>query len=133
MLAPIATAAATLEGAPDRLGRAVNNLLDNAAQHGGGVVDVRVSERGVVVRDRGPGIPDADIAHVFDRFYRCADARGRPGTGLGLAIVRQVAETHGGSARAANHDDGGAVLTLALPAEPVLVHDLAPADTVPAR
>jgi len=105
-----------VEGVPERLGRAVNNLLENAAQHAGGVVEVRVSERGVVVRDRGPGIPDADIKHVFDRFYRCADARGRPGTGLGLAIVRQVAETHGGSVRAANAPGGGAEMTLALPA-----------------
>jgi two-component system sensor histidine kinase MprB len=105
-----------VEGVPERLGRAVNNLLDNAAQHGGGVVYVHVSERGVTVRDRGPGIPAGDIAHVFDRFYRCADARGRPGTGLGLAIVRQVAETHGGSVRAANAPGGGAEVTLALPA-----------------
>jgi two-component system sensor histidine kinase MprB len=70
----------------------------------------------VTVRDRGPGIPAGDIGHVFDRFYRCADARGRPGTGLGLAIVRQVAETHGGSVRAANVPGGGAEMTLALPA-----------------
>ena len=130
---------ATLEGAPDRLGRAVNNLLDNAAQHGGGRIEVRAGAGGVEVRDHGPGIPEADLEHVFDRFYRSAVSRGRPGTGLGLAIVRQVAETHGGSARAANHDDGGAVLTLALPAQPVdaatqpLVHDGAAADTVPAR
>jgi two-component system, OmpR family, sensor histidine kinase MprB len=107
---------ALVAGVPDRLGRAVNNLLDNAAQHGGGVVDVRVGEAGVVVRDRGPGISDEDLDHVFDRFYRCADARGRPGTGLGLAIVRQVAETHGGSVRAVNAPGGGAELTLALPA-----------------
>jgi two-component system sensor histidine kinase MprB len=105
-----------VEGVPERLGRAVNNLLDNAAQHGGGIVDVRVSERGVIVRDRGPGIPKGDIKHVFDRFYRCADARGRSGTGLGLAIVRQVAETHGGSVRAGNAPGGGAEMTLALPA-----------------
>ena len=124
---------ATLEGAPDRLGRAVNNLLDNAAQHGGGRIEVRAGPEGVRVRDHGPGIPEADLEHVFDRFYRSAVSRGRPGTGLGLAIVRQVAETHGGSARAANDDDGGAVLTLALPAQPVLMHPGEPADTVPAR
>ena len=130
---------ATLEGAPDRLGRAVNNLLDNAAQHGGGRIEVRAGAAGVEVRDHGPGIPDAELEHVFDRFYRSAVSRGRPGTGLGLAIVRQVAETHGGSVRAANHDDGGAVLTLALPAraldaEPArLMHERREADTVRAR
>jgi two-component system sensor histidine kinase MprB len=105
-----------VDGDPERLGRAVNNLLANAAQHGAGVVDVCVSERGVVVRDRGPGIPGADLDHVFDRFYRCTEARGQPGTGLGLAIVRQVAETHGGAARAANAPGGGAEMTLELPA-----------------
>ncbi len=110
---------ATLDGAPDRLGRAVNNLLDNAAQHGGGRVLVRAGADGVVVRDHGPGIPDEDLAHVFDRFYRSVGSRGAPGTGLGLAIVRQVAETHGGCARAANAEGGGAELTLALPAEKV--------------
>jgi two-component system, OmpR family, sensor histidine kinase MprB len=117
---------ATLDGAPERLGRAVNNLLDNAAQHGGGRIEVRAGAGGVEVRDHGPGIPRADLQHVFDRFYRSMASRGRPGTGLGLAIVRQVAETHGGSVRAANHDDGGAVLTLALPARAL-------AGTVPAR
>jgi len=100
-------------------GRDVNNLLDNAAQHGGGVIEVRVGEDGVVVRDHGPGIPEPDLGHVFDRFYRPAESRGRPGIGLGLAIVRQVAETHGGAARAANAPGGGAELTLALPAQVV--------------
>ena len=56
--------------------------------------------------DDGGGIAEADLPHIFDRFYRGADARGRPGTGLGLAIVRQVAEQHGGSVRAANVDGG---------------------------
>ena len=49
------------------------------------------------MRDHGPGIADADLPHVFDRFYRSPDARGTPGSGLGLAIVRQAAESHGGA------------------------------------
>jgi two-component system sensor histidine kinase MprB len=112
---------AVLEGMPDRLARAVNNLLDNAAGHSptGGVVEVYAGPRGVRVRDHGAGIPDDDLPHLFDRFYRGAGVRERPGTGLGLAIVRQVAEQHGGRATAANAPDGGAQFELQLTAEPV--------------
>jgi two-component system sensor histidine kinase MprB len=110
--------AVTVEGAPDRLARAVNNLLDNATRHSppGGVVEVRADAAGVRVRDHGPGIAAEDLPHIFDRFYRGAAARGRPGTGLGLAIVRQVAEQHGGDVRAANADGGGAAFELRLAA-----------------
>jgi two-component system sensor histidine kinase MprB len=105
-------------GAPDRLGRAVNNLLDNAAQHSDRI-EVRVGADGTVaVRDHGPGVPPEDAAQVFDRFYRGTTARGRPGSGLGLAIVRQVAETHGGSVRVESPDDGGARFVLSLPGAP---------------
>jgi two-component system, OmpR family, sensor histidine kinase MprB len=105
-------------GAPDRLGRAVNNLLDNAAQHSDRI-EVRVGADGTVaVRDHGPGIPEGDLEHLFDRFYRGATARGRPGSGLGLAIVRQVAESHGGSVRVESPEDGGARFVLSLPGSP---------------
>jgi two-component system, OmpR family, sensor histidine kinase MprB len=105
-------------GAPDRLGRAVNNLLDNAAQHSDRI-EVRVGTDGTVaVRDHGPGVPPEDAAHVFDRFYRGATARGRAGSGLGLAIVRQVAEMHGGSVRVETPGDGGACFVLSLPGAP---------------
>jgi two-component system sensor histidine kinase MprB len=68
-----------------------------------------------VVRDHGPGIADTDLPHVFDRFYRAPDARGRPGSGLGLAIVRQVAESHGGRVTAERAEGGGARLRMILP------------------
>jgi two-component system sensor histidine kinase MprB len=107
-----------VSAAPDRLGRAVNNLLDNAAQHADRV-EVTVSAEGVVtVRDHGPGVPPEDVPLVFDRFYRGATARGRSGSGLGLAIVRQVAESHGGSVRVESPEGGGARFVLALPGEP---------------
>jgi two-component system sensor histidine kinase MprB len=108
---------AVLPGMPDRLGRAVNNLLDNAARHSarGGTVEVDVNAAGVRVRDHGPGVAQADLAYVFDRFYRGASSRGKQGSGLGLAIVRQVAEQHRGSVEVANAPDGGAVFTLRLP------------------
>jgi len=114
-LAPI-----VIEGVPERLARAVNNLLDNAARHGApdGPVEVVVDQRGVLVRDHGMGIPPAELPYVFDRFYRGENSRGRQGSGLGLAIVRQVAHAHGGEITAVNVPDGGALFTLALPTSP---------------
>jgi two-component system sensor histidine kinase MprB len=99
------------------LGRAVSNMLENAAKYGGGsgCVEVDVREGVVRVRDHGPGFGAADLPRVFDRFYRAAGARGTPGSGLGLAIVRQVAEAHGGRALAENADDDGAVVRLEIP------------------
>ena len=107
----------TIFGSPERLGRAVNNLLDNAAKHSpsGAVVEVAVSDRGLVVRDHGAGIASGDLPHVFDRFFRGADSRGRDGSGLGLAIVKQAIEQHGGRVTASNAPDGGAVFTVELP------------------
>ena len=115
-----ALAPTLIDGVPERLGRAVNNLLDNAARHSppSGVVEITVRTEGIVVRDHGPGIDDSDLPYVFDRFYRGVSSRGQQGSGLGLAIVRQVAEQHGGSVSAANAPDGGAVFTLRLPATP---------------
>jgi two-component system sensor histidine kinase MprB len=105
-----------VEGLSERLGRAVDNLLDNAAKHAppDSVVDVVLRGGELTVRDRGPGIPAAERAHVFDRFYRGTTARGRPGSGLGLAIVRQVAETHGGSIAVEEAPGGGARFRLRL-------------------
>lgn len=106
-----------VDGVPERLARAINNLLDNAAHHSppGGVIEVTVDRTGVRVRDHGTGIDEADLPYVFDRFFRGANSRQRQGSGLGLAIVRQVAVQHGGSVDAANAADGGAVFTLRLP------------------
>ncbi len=101
-------------GARSRLERAVDNVLDNAIKWSppGGTVDVRLVHGTVLVRDHGPGIADADLPHVFDRFYRAAAARSLPGSGLGLAIVKQTVDDHGGSVAVANADGGGAILTL---------------------
>jgi two-component system sensor histidine kinase MprB len=108
---------AVVEGTRERLARAVNNLLDNAATHSqpGGLIEVHVGPDGLRVRDHGGGIAEEDLPHLFDRFYRGASARGRPGSGLGLAIVRQVAEQHGGSVRASNALGGGAEFAVSLP------------------
>jgi two-component system sensor histidine kinase MprB len=107
----------TIEGDPQLLGRAVTNLLDNAAGWSppGGTVTATLRDGTFEVCDEGPGIADADLPHVFDRFYRSAEARGRPGSGLGLAIVRAAAERHGGDVRADRAEQGGARLTMTIP------------------
>ncbi len=106
---------AVVYGSPDRLARAVNNLLDNAARHGEGeAVEVEVAGGLLTVRDHGPGIAPEEADRLFDRFYRGKGARRWPGSGLGLAIVRQVAEAHDGSVTVAVAKGGGAVFTLRL-------------------
>ena len=75
----------------------------------------------MTVADQGRGIPEADLARVFERFYRVDKARSRGerdpgGTGLGLAIVKHLVELHGGKVKAANARDRGAVFTVELPA-----------------
>jgi two-component system sensor histidine kinase MprB len=106
-----------VRGVPERIFRAVANVLDNAAKWSpsGGKVEVRAAEGEVTVRDHGPGIAPEDLPHVFDRFYRSPAARGTPGSGLGLAIVRQVVESHGGTVSAGLADGGGTVVRLAFP------------------
>ena len=106
----------TVVGVPASLERAIGNLLDNAAKWSpdGAEIDVQLADGELTVRDRGPGIADADLPHVFERFYRATSARGMPGSGLGLAIVRQVAEAHGGTVTAEPAPDGGTVMRLRL-------------------
>jgi two-component system sensor histidine kinase MprB len=100
---------------PDRLYRAINNLLDNAHKYSppGRPIEVNVADGVVEVRDHGPGIPEADLPHVFDRFWRGSTSRDRPGSGLGLAIVRQVAEASGGRVEVDNLKTGGTRFRLA--------------------
>jgi two-component system sensor histidine kinase MprB len=106
-----------VSGDSQRLGRAISNLLDNAAKWSpsGGEVVVEVSGGRVRVRDHGPGFAAEDLPKVFDRFWRSDEARGKQGSGLGLAIVQRVAEEHGGRASAANAEDGGAIVGFDLP------------------
>ncbi len=101
-----------VDGVPDRIGRAITNVIDNARKWSppDGTIDVRLRAGVLSVRDHGPGFDERDLPHVFDRFYRAAHARRLPGSGLGLAIVRQTALAHGGNAMALNAPDGGAVV-----------------------
>ena len=68
----------------------------------------------LTVADEGPGIPEGDLARVFERFYRVDKSRARDpgGTGLGLAIVKHLVELHGGTVRVENARGGGAVFTI---------------------
>jgi two-component system sensor histidine kinase MprB len=101
-----------VRGEPQRIQRAVANLVDNAVKWSppGGAVQLDLKGGELSVRDHGPGFAEADLPHVFERFYRAEGARGLPGSGLGLAIVRQAAEAHGGFASAGNAPGGGALL-----------------------
>ncbi len=111
-----------ISGVPARLERAVGNLIDNAIKYSpaGEPVEVELEGGELRVRDHGPGIAEEDLPHIFDRFYRGADARGRPGSGLGLAIVRQVAEGQGGTISVEGARGGGTLVRMRLPrAEPL--------------
>jgi two-component system sensor histidine kinase MprB len=112
------TSPVVVRGVVGRLERAVANMLDNAGKFSpaDAVVDVDLSAAGVLaVADRGPGVPDDALPHVFDRFYRADEARALPGSGLGLAIVKQVVDSLGGTIELHNRPDGGAVATMTLP------------------
>jgi heavy metal sensor kinase len=104
-----------------RLEQALGNLVDNALRHGEGTVRLAggVENGTVTVRvcDDGSGFPPDFLPHAFERFSRVDVARGGSGTGLGLAIVDAIARAHGGSATAANRTQGGAEVTLSIPAE----------------
>lgn len=101
--------------------RAVGNLIENAASHGGGEVTVSVREEGpeavVEVADRGPGIPDEALGRVLDPFVRLEPSRNRAtgGIGLGLAIARRAVEGAGGTLRLANRAGGGLIARVGLP------------------
>jgi two-component system sensor histidine kinase MprB len=101
-----------VRGEPERVSRAVSNLLDNAVKWSPleRPIEVELHQGTLSVRDHGPGFDPADMPHVFERFFRASGARGMPGSGLGLAIVKQAAEAHGGWVTAENAPGGGALL-----------------------
>lgn len=102
---------------------AIENVLRNAVRYSpaGAAVSVSVhaaeSVVQIAVRDRGPGVPDADLQRIFEPFYRVAESRDRDsgGEGIGLAITSQVLRAHGGSAGARNCADGGLEVLLGVP------------------
>ncbi|MEU1336479.1 HAMP domain-containing sensor histidine kinase [Streptomyces sp. NPDC005827] len=112
---------------PSALERAIVNILDNAVKFSpeGGTIDVAL-ERGVLtVRDHGPGIPEDELPHVFDRFWRSPSARALPGSGLGLSIVARTVQQAGGDVTLARATGGGTVATVRLPGAPTAPPDSA--------
>jgi len=110
---------------PSQLRRVLENVVENAVRHSGRDdtrVEVGLEVRGeralVEIRDNGQGIPAEALPHVFERFYRADAARSASGSGLGLTIARRIVEAHRGEIRAANGEDGGAVVAITLPLEP---------------
>lgn len=110
---------AALSCDPVRLEQALANLVENALQHGEGAVELAAVERDDLVelhvRDEGRGFPPEFLPRAFDRFSRADAARSGEGAGLGLPIVATIAAAHGGSAHAANREEGGADAWLAIP------------------
>lgn len=108
---------------PGKLRQIVTNLVDNAFKYtpDGGEITVTLSDQGeavaLSVKDNGVGIPEADQAHIFDRFYRVDKARSRAtgGTGLGLAIVRQMVSMHEGGITVTSAPGEGSTFTVTLP------------------
>ena len=108
-----------LVGEPDSLERAITNLLDNAVKFSpqGGTIHVLLEGDRLRISDQGPGIPEQDLPHVFDRFWRSPSARNAPGSGLGLSIVAQTIKAHGGWVKAGHSAEGGAEFIVRLPGE----------------
>lgn len=127
-----APASLTMVGDAGQLIRLFLNLFDNAVKYGPAGSRVTISAghaakeaeagdgRGTIevsVHDRGPGIPEEHLPHIFKRFYRADQARtrGRGATGLGLAISREIVRAHGGELSAGNSPAGGAIFTASFP------------------
>ncbi|MEU2792064.1 HAMP domain-containing sensor histidine kinase [Streptomyces sp. NPDC007100] len=109
---------------PRRIDVVVANLVGNALRHGGTPVRLtayaRTGRLRIDVADRGPGIDPEALPHVFERFYKADAARARSGgSGLGLAIAMENVRLHGGTLRAANAPDGGAVFSVDVPLDPL--------------
>ena len=104
---------------PAGVDHAICNLIDNAIKWNppDDAVHVAVADAHVSVTDHGPGIPDEDLPHVFERFYRAPAGRGMPGAGLGLAIVARVAQANDATADVRT-GPGGSTFTLAFPPHP---------------
>ena len=110
-----------IPGDPERLKQVFLNLLDNASKHGGEgkKVEVAIRQKGesvwITVRDHGRGIPEAELPHVKEKFYK-GSSKNR-GTGIGLAVCDEIVTRHGGELRVENAEGGGGRVTVILPVE----------------
>jgi two-component system sensor histidine kinase CpxA len=123
-----------VQGSSELLHSAIENVVRNAVRHTerGTTVEVslewRMETAILTVRDHGPGVPEPELQHIFEPFYRVSEARERSsgGVGLGLSIAERTAKLHGGSIRAENTADG-LLVTIELPLAPM------PASQQPVR
>ncbi len=105
----------------NRLYHLALNLINNGIKYSpdGGRVQVELTsdEKLIIfrVKDNGPGIPEDELPHIFDKYFRGKDAKSQPGAGLGLSVVRTAAKAHSGEVVATNNPDGGADFTVTLP------------------
>ncbi len=114
---------AAVVGDPDRLGLALDALIENAVRHTGPGDEIRLASQrrgdrvAIVVADSGTGIPADQLEGIFERFARLdqARSRGRGGVGLGLAIVKAIVQAHGGVVEAHSAPGAGSVFELVLP------------------
>ena len=111
-----------VEGDAGRLKQVLMNLLSNAIKYTapGGRVNARAGQRNdsvqVAIEDTGRGIPEQDLPHIFDKFYRVADSEGwATGTGLGLSIAKEIVEVHGGQIDVVSQVGVGTTVTLVIP------------------
>ena len=109
----------TITADAERLKQVFCNVLDNAAKHGGSGkrIEARLNRKGnhyiITIRDYGPGIPDEDLPHVKEKFYKGASkARG---SGIGLAVCDEIIHLHNGTMTIGNAKGGGCIVTLRLP------------------
>jgi signal transduction histidine kinase len=108
------------DGNRNHLRRLLNNLLDNALKFTppGGVIEIALESGDAIAKlliaDNGPGIAEADLPFIFDRFFR-GKGRRETGSGLGLSLCREIAQLHGGALTARNRADGGAEFVVVLP------------------
>jgi signal transduction histidine kinase/CheY-like chemotaxis protein/AraC-like DNA-binding protein len=113
----------TLRADPEQIEKVLLNLLSNAVKFtgNGGIIDVSLGQDGtaasIVVRDSGVGIAEADLPHIFDRFYQAdsANTRRYEGTGIGLALVKELVELHGGEIGVTSTPGQGTTFTVRLP------------------
>jgi two-component system, OmpR family, phosphate regulon sensor histidine kinase PhoR len=115
--------AARIQADPVKMQDVLRNLVENALNYSAPGARIELGARVedgqtlLTVGDFGPGLPDADLGRIFERFYRVDKSRTLDpgGTGLGLSIVRHLVELHGGRVRAENRREGGALFTISLP------------------
>jgi signal transduction histidine kinase len=114
----------TLHGNGELLHSAVENILRNALRHSpaGGRVNITARRMERTIRidicDQGPGVPESELASIFEPFVRSQSAAPFSGYGLGLAITRRIVQAHGGNVQADNRPEGGLCVCLRLPAPP---------------